>query len=203
MPLSSHSVTSDQTTPTDTAAVVPQFIQMSAPGHSSAGRDGEEVSNNGNSKISEHMTQHTRIEDDCLASANHSVSVGIPTNDDAGIESCAVQALPAACTLTEDGLFEIEEDVGDVMSPQCGGTRCLWLEIGEEVLQKTMQALEIQESDEAVNHLRRKQAYKIYTYERYGYLGKGTRKQIPHCAMAAIRSKWPDPVGSYLGYRSQ
>lgn len=94
-------------------------------------------------------------------------------------------------------------DSGDEMCIHCGGTPCLWMEIGEEILAKVKEGLEYDECGDENNHLRRKSAYKLYTYERYGFLGSGTRKKIPHCAMAGIRAVWPDSRGSYMGYKSE
>ena len=49
----------------------------------------------------------------------------------------------------------------------------------------------------------RKIAYRAYVRERYGFLGKANRIKLPACVLAGIRILWPDPDGSYMGYKEQ
>lgn len=45
-------------------------------------------------------------------------------------------------------------------------------------------------------------AYKSYVNFVHGYLGRANRRVIPACVVAFIRTQWPDPNGSYIGYRA-
>ena len=47
----------------------------------------------------------------------------------------------------------------------------------------------------------RKQAYRHYVLDRYGYLGKENRKVAPSCVVTIIRKHYPSPTGVYMGYR--
>ena len=47
----------------------------------------------------------------------------------------------------------------------------------------------------------RKQAYRHYILDTYGYLGKGNRKVAPSCVVMCIRRHYPSPTGVYMGYR--
>ena len=47
----------------------------------------------------------------------------------------------------------------------------------------------------------RKQAYRHYILDRYGYLGKGNRKVAPSCVVTCIRRHYPSPTGVYMGYQ--
>lgn len=104
---------------------------------------------------------------------------------------------------TEHGGYEKDVDSVDQMCALCGGTPCLWSEIGDEIVAKVEDDLMNEDCSDDNNLVKRKQAYKLYTYERYGFLGMGNRKKIPRCAMEGIRAEWPDPRGSYMGYRSE
>lgn len=47
----------------------------------------------------------------------------------------------------------------------------------------------------------RKQAYRHFILDTYGYLGKGKRKVAPSCVVTCIRQHYPSPTGIYMGYR--
>lgn len=44
-------------------------------------------------------------------------------------------------------------------------------------------------------------AYRNYIGVMYGYLGRRNRRVIPACVVQYIRGRWPDPMGTYRGYR--
>lgn len=47
----------------------------------------------------------------------------------------------------------------------------------------------------------RKAAYRQYTVWKNGYLGAGNRRPVPACVVWAIRDRFPEPSGVYLGFR--
>ena len=42
--------------------------------------------------------------------------------------------------------------------------------------------------------------YRMFTYLKYGHLGRGVRIPIPECVVAKIREKYPDPNEEYMGF---
>ena len=46
----------------------------------------------------------------------------------------------------------------------------------------------------------RKAAYTQYTMWIHGYLGRGNRQVIPSCIVWAVRRRYPEPHGIYLGF---
>ena len=42
--------------------------------------------------------------------------------------------------------------------------------------------------------------YRMFTYLKYGHLGRGVRIPIPECVVAKIREKYPDPDEEYMGF---
>ena len=44
-------------------------------------------------------------------------------------------------------------------------------------------------------------AYRSYINFIYGFLGRRNRRVIPACVVGHIRNTWPDPHGSYVGYK--
>lgn len=111
---------------------------------------------------------------------------------------------PGTKLATEDRIESVPcdgtpETVGLEMCTYCGGTPCSWIELKDEVIQKTIQDLCFEESK--TNNQARKLAYRRYIFDRYGYVGKGMRIQLPHCVMSGIRSVWPDANGKYMGFK--
>ena len=47
----------------------------------------------------------------------------------------------------------------------------------------------------------RKAAYRQYILDRYGYLGKGSRKVCPSCVVKTVRRHYPSQTGVYMGFR--
>lgn len=45
------------------------------------------------------------------------------------------------------------------------------------------------------------QAYRSYINFTHGYLGRKHRRVIPSCIVNYIRQQWPDPEGSYVGFK--
>ena len=45
--------------------------------------------------------------------------------------------------------------------------------------------------------------YRMFTYLKYGHLGRGVRILVPECAVAKIQEKYPDPDGEYMDFMEQ
>ena len=44
-------------------------------------------------------------------------------------------------------------------------------------------------------------AYRQFIHWTYSRLGRGIRKVIPSCVVAAVRYEFPDPDGTYIGFK--
>ena len=51
------------------------------------------------------------------------------------------------------------------------------------------------------NKERRKSMYRMFTYLKYGHLGRGVRIPIPECVLTKIQEIYPDPDGEYMGFK--
>ncbi len=52
------------------------------------------------------------------------------------------------------------------------------------------------------NKAYRHQAYRQFVLQRFGKLGQGNRKVVPSCVLLAIRNRFPDPEGTYTGFKA-
>ena len=46
----------------------------------------------------------------------------------------------------------------------------------------------------------RKALYRLFTYKKFGHLGKGNRIPIPNCVTDKIKEMYPDDDDSYMGF---
>ena len=46
----------------------------------------------------------------------------------------------------------------------------------------------------------RKALYHLFTYLKYGHLGRGNRIPIPSCVMEKIREEYPDQNREFMGF---
>ncbi len=44
--------------------------------------------------------------------------------------------------------------------------------------------------------------YKIFTYEKFGHLGKGNQMKIPDCAESSIKALFPNIDGNYTNFNA-
>lgn len=88
----------------------------------------------------------------------------------------------------------------------CGGTPCDWIFLGDDIIHKVKQEIDLNKNIRNIvmsNKEIRKEAYKTYVYEKYGFLGKGNRVKCPDCVTESIHKMWPDPNNEYMGYKSE
>eukprot|EP00639_Heterosigma_akashiwo_P015766 CAMPEP_0206387732 /NCGR_PEP_ID=MMETSP0294-20121207/16811_1 /ASSEMBLY_ACC=CAM_ASM_000327 /TAXON_ID=39354 /ORGANISM="Heterosigma akashiwo, Strain CCMP2393" /LENGTH=435 /DNA_ID=CAMNT_0053839221 /DNA_START=176 /DNA_END=1483 /DNA_ORIENTATION=+ len=96
------------------------------------------------------------------------------------------------------------------MCEDCGSTSCDWLWLGKTVERLTREYVQadvdrkfasIDPRDIAeYNRAVRKRAYRIFIFQKYGFLGPGVRIDPCDCVCTAIRALWPDPRGEYVGF---
>jgi hypothetical protein len=103
-----------------------------------------------------------------------------------------------------------EEDVA--VCEVCGGTPCEWEEFGIELMENMKMMYDhgndgdpVKDRDGNIvaNSTVRKGAYKLFTYMKFGHLGKGNRIPIPHCVTKKIRERYPEPDGNYMGFQRE
>jgi hypothetical protein len=44
--------------------------------------------------------------------------------------------------------------------------------------------------------------YHLFTYEKYGHLGRGNRMKLPDCVEAVIKETFPDLDGMYTNFQA-
>ena len=83
----------------------------------------------------------------------------------------------------------------------CGGTPCDWDNFKDIILSRTMG---LNAEHGIPNNLIRKEAYKIFVMEKYGYLGENNRIKIASCVTDQIRNIFPnDDNSKYMGFKSE
>ena len=82
----------------------------------------------------------------------------------------------------------------------CGENPCSAVTYKDE-LEKCLENSELQEGIGTSNRKLRFNAYSFFIKTVYFYLGKGQRVSLPICVEKAIKSKYPEPDGKYVGYK--
>ena len=98
---------------------------------------------------------------------------------------------------------DIEEEKmeeSEVVCLRCGSTPCEWITYGKDIIEGGQEMYS--EGDNVENNKKRKAMYHLFTYLKYGHLGKGNRIPIPICVVEKIRETFPSPDGNYMGYIS-
>ena len=112
---------------------------------------------------------------------------------------------------------EDDEEEEEEVCVHCGGTPCKWEEFGDEIAQREQemrrsmnlivacdhngsQIVNKNTKERLENKEMRKSMYRMFTYLKYGHLGRGVRIPIPECVVAKIREKYPDPDEEYMGF---
>ena len=100
----------------------------------------------------------------------------------------------------------------EIVCQECGGTPCEWLEIGVDMVAQIRETFKGDEDNEGM-YIRgtdgesvdsstvRKAAYRLFTYMKFGHLGRGNRIPIPICVKQKIRDAYPlEDDSQYVGY---
>ena len=114
--------------------------------------------------------------------------------------------------------IEDDEEDEEEVCVHCGGTPCEWEEFGDDIAQREQEMRKSLSLIVACDHEgsqivdrntkqrleskeMRKSMYRMFTYLKYGHLGRGVRIPIPECVVGKIREKYPDPDEDYMGFR--
>ena len=95
----------------------------------------------------------------------------------------------------------------EIVCDECGSMPCEWLQFGNKTVESINSRYRLNESGARVdsngvlvmNALMRKAAFKVFTYLKFGHLGRGHRIPIPGCVMDKVREEYPEANGEYLG----
>ena len=96
--------------------------------------------------------------------------------------------------------IEEEKMESEVVCLWCGSTPCKWITYGKDIIEGGQEMYS--EGENVENNKKRKAMYHLFTYLKYGHLGKGNRIPIPICVVEKIRETFPSPDGNYMGYIS-
>ena len=93
----------------------------------------------------------------------------------------------------------------------CGGTPCEWDEFGPELISRQSLMVRREVGDDGIENLidsagrsifnnkMRLYLYRLFTYLKFGHLGRGNRIPIPNCVTSQIRNLYPD--ATYTEFR--
>jgi len=94
----------------------------------------------------------------------------------------------------------------------CGKTPCKWLEYGVDVLSAVRNCFDVSTAEtagyvveqgsgnEVSNNRVQFKMYRMFTYEKFGGLGKGNQMKLPNCVESAIKRTFPDLDGNYTNF---
>lgn len=83
---------------------------------------------------------------------------------------------------------------------KCGESPCIWTANKDEFLNRINDVYDT--DDDISNRQKRKSAYKLFIYIKYGTLGKGNRVELSDCVLREVRKMFPDSTDDYMGYKS-
>ena len=102
--------------------------------------------------------------------------------------------------ISETDIEEEKMEESEAVCLRCGSTPCEWITYGKDIIEGGQEMYSEEENVE--NNKKRKAMYRLFTYIKYGHLGKGNRIPIPICVIEKIREMFPSPDGNYMGYMS-
>ncbi len=82
---------------------------------------------------------------------------------------------------------------------QCVSCPCEWTTYGDDI-EDVSKEMYPEEAVLVNNNKKRKSMYRLYTYVKYGHLGKKIRIPIPICILENIREMFPSSDGKYMGH---
>lgn len=92
----------------------------------------------------------------------------------------------------------------------CGSAPCEWLEYGQDIKNAATsrysrnipysKALD-SDGNSISNSEVQKELYQLFTYMKFGHLGRGVRIPIAYCVVREIRSLFPEVDGNYMGFK--
>ena len=86
----------------------------------------------------------------------------------------------------------------------CNKNKCLWERYEDRVMTSYYNDVEETITNngtiDEINSRKRKALYKLYTWFRFGRLGKGNRKVLPQCVKDGIRYHFPGSNNDYMGH---
>jgi hypothetical protein len=74
---------------------------------------------------------------------------------------------------------------------RCGSTPCEWITYRKGIIEGGQEMYSEEENVE--NYKKRKAMYRLFTYQKYGHLGKGNRIPIPIYVIEKIRQMCSSP----------
>ena len=102
--------------------------------------------------------------------------------------------------MSESDIKEEKMEEREVVCLRCGSTPCEWITYGKDIIKGGQEMYS--EEEDVENNKKRKAMYRLYTYLKFGHLGKGNRIPIPICVTEKIRGMFPSSDGDYMGYMS-
>jgi hypothetical protein len=122
----------------------------------------------------------------------------------------------------EESTEEVEEATGELPVETeeerccylCGKTPCEWIEYGIPAIEDLKRCfnmdtaiseghvVEMQSGNQFQNDKNRFTCYRLFTYEKFGHLGKGNRVKLPVCVEAKIKKIVPSLDGNYTMFKA-
>ena len=113
----------------------------------------------------------------------------------------------------QNNQFDDNDDEEEEVCITCGAGPCEWeqygrqaidMVLGEFILDSNSPGMYIHTRDNSTvgRSAVRKATYRIFTYLKYGHLGKGNRVPIPECVLCRIREAFPEEnEENYVGFQ--
>jgi hypothetical protein len=114
----------------------------------------------------------------------------------------------------EESTEEVKELEEERCCYLCGKTPCEWIEYGIPAIEDLKRCfnmdtaksegyvVEMQSGNQFQNNKIRFTCYRLFTYEKFGHLGKGNRVKLPVCVESKIQSLFPSLDGNYTTFKA-
>jgi hypothetical protein len=131
--------------------------------------------------------------------------------------SSSQQALQHTSTAIQTGCAVVPagKEGNDICSYTCGKPPCEWLGYGVAVLDAINEQFDVMPAttsvfvvekgsgNEVSNNKIRFSLYQMFTYEKFGFLGKENRMKIPNCMETKAKELFPALNGNYTNFRAE